>query len=44
MSPMVQFAKRIVDYRKINEEESMDILVERLDAKLREWKRLLRCI
>ena len=38
MSPMVQFAKRIADNRKINGKESMDMLVERLDAKLREWE------
>ena len=35
---MVQFAKWIVDNRKINREGSMDVLAERLDAKLREWE------
>ena len=38
MSPMVQFAKRIADNRKINRKESMDILTERLTAKLRKWE------
>ena len=35
---MVQFTKWIVDKRKINREGSMDVLAERLDAKLKEWK------
>ena len=35
---MGQFAKPITDNRKINRKESMDILVERLNAKLREWE------